>query len=163
MITQKELKRKLHYDPLTGVFTWLVRPAKWLDAGANAGSIQKNGYVSISIDNKKYYAHRLAWLYMTGSWPKGKIDHKDTDKSNCAWSNLREATPTQNNCNTNLRSDNTSGHKGVSWRKDKQRWCAEVKLNGKRVHCSYHHNINDAISAADNARDVFHKDFACNG
>ena len=81
MITQARLKELLTYDPETGYFTRNVN-VKGANAGERAGTITAKGYIAIGIDRKHYLAHRLAFLYMTGEWPKELVDHKDTIKIN---------------------------------------------------------------------------------
>lgn len=101
-ITQEYLKDLLHYDPATGVFKWIVprgRGRVKIKPGDVAGSSDGRGYAVIGIDGKLYRAHRLAFLYMTGSFPKHEVDHKDCDRSNNKWENLREATRSQNLAN----------------------------------------------------------------
>jgi len=53
-LTQIRLKELLHYDPDTGLFTWL-RPG-W--KGVIAGTHHPSGYIHIRVDNKPYRAHR---------------------------------------------------------------------------------------------------------
>ena len=73
-LTQAELKRQLHYDPMTGVFTWLVSFRKiW--AGKAAGSSTIGGYTKIGLNGKAYLAHRLARFYVTGERPRKKVFH----------------------------------------------------------------------------------------
>lgn len=81
--------------------------------GSIAGSLKKDGRIWIRIDGIKYTAHRLAWLYMTGSWPTDMIDHKDLNRENNAWSNLREATNSTNKMNTGPQTNNKLGIKNV--------------------------------------------------
>lgn len=86
MITQDELKERIHYDPETGIFTWLKARPKVL-AREKCGSIDK-GFLTIYLE-KGYYAHHLAWIYMTGEFPKDAyILFKDNDKLNLKFSNL---------------------------------------------------------------------------
>jgi len=93
MITQKELKELLHYNPDTGIFTRLIKTASSVQIGDVAGCKHKaNGYIIINVLGIPYRAHRLAWLYMTGRWPKHQVDHDDHIRHNNKWSNLFEAT-----------------------------------------------------------------------
>ena len=62
MITQAELKENIHYDPLTGVFTWIK--ARGFIAKGSPASGEK-----ITFKNKRYSKPHLAWLYMTGVYP----------------------------------------------------------------------------------------------
>jgi hypothetical protein len=76
-------------------------------------------------------AHRLAYLYMTGEWPPAGIDHRDTNRSNNRWNNLRAATQLQNSTNSSIRIDNTSGYKGVYWHIGARKWRAQIVSKGK--------------------------------
>src|ERR1035437_1915044 len=118
-IQWEQLFQLLHYEPQTGLFTSRVTGRSFI-AGAVAGHIRTDRYVRISLGNVSYYAHQLAWFFVTGKWVD-LIDHEDTNPSNNRWANLREATPTQSVGNTNLATDNTSGFKGVSFRNGKFR------------------------------------------
>lgn len=129
MITDKELKEILNYDPDSGVFIRKKNSGGIL-AGTIAGSVHA-GYRQISVNGKKYYAHRLAWLYMTGDMPTFEIDHINGDKDDNRWANLREASHTNNVMNIGLRSDNSSGYKGVS--KKRNSWQARIWLDGKQT------------------------------
>lgn len=124
ILTQQILKNILKYDKYTGIFTWLINIKK-IKFGDIAGSITKNGYTQIMIDGKNYKAHRLAWLYVLGKWPENDIDHKDRNKSNNIWENLRDVTRSLNMLNTGLRIDNTSGVTGVSYVTSRKMWQAD--------------------------------------
>ena len=129
MLTAERLRELLHYDPVTGVFTWRLRRGRIM-TGSVAGALGSQGYVEIRIDYQLHLAHRLAWIYMTGSWPTHTIDHRDLDRGNNTWSNLREATYSQNNCNR--RGRNRTGFKGV--RKHGDRFCAQISVSGVYRH-----------------------------
>jgi hypothetical protein len=75
MITLERLREVLEYNPESGVWVWLVTSSRRRGAGKIAGSLDNNGYVVIRVDRAIYKAHRLAWLYMTGEWPRSTIDH----------------------------------------------------------------------------------------
>jgi len=111
-ITQEYLKSILHYDPLTGIFTWIKHYFKRL-VGKQAGGIKQDGYRNIKINNKEYMSARLACLYMKGRWPLEEMDHKDTNRANDKWENLREATRAENTRNRNAKITSLIGLKGV--------------------------------------------------
>jgi hypothetical protein len=141
-LTYDMLRAALSYDPDTGMFVWKYR-AHILErvnsrvAGKVAGSLRPSGYLSVQIEGESYQIHRLAWLYMTGEWPKGGIDHKDLNRSNNQWSNLRCADQSKNMANQKICPRNTSGFKGVSWNKEKKKWQAYIKVNKKRKALGY--------------------------
>jgi hypothetical protein len=130
MITAQELRRVMRYDPATGQFTNLVRRGP-LAPGDVCGSIRKSGYVCIGAAGKLHLAHRLAWLYVHGEFPSGHIDHANGNPTDNRIANLRECTISQNLANARRRSDNTSGHKGVSWHKKNQNWRVRI-MTAKR-------------------------------
>ena len=100
MITATRLREILHYDPETGVWTWIDPPKHNSRlTGQVAGNVRSDGYRLIRIRSVAYYSSRLACLYMTGEWPKEEMDHIDRNPSNDQWSNLREATSSDNKYN----------------------------------------------------------------
>jgi HNH endonuclease len=129
-MTPERLRELLSYDEHTGEFLRLVDRGRER-AGTMAGTINSRGYRCIKIDRKLYKAHRLAWLYMTGSWPSAEIDHIDVNPSNNRFSNLRLATRAQNSMNKKVQLNNTCGFKGV--RKNGTRWEARIRIEGQLV------------------------------
>jgi hypothetical protein len=129
-ITAAKLREVLHYDPETGVFTWLVNISLKVKAGDIAGSDHGGGYIEIGIFDRSYLAHRLAWLYTHRQLPR-KVDHKDGNKKNNRIRNLRKCTSTQNVANRKISKTNKSGFKGVSWSKSNGRWVAFIGVEGK--------------------------------
>ena len=95
-LTADRLREVLLYEPATGEFTWIRRKGT---KRPSAGYINHYGYRVIVVDQQNYHAHRLAWLYVHGTWPACLVDHVDYDKSNNAISNLREASETENQRN----------------------------------------------------------------
>lgn len=138
MLDQERLKSLLLYDPLTGVFTWRRREENGWNPKFNlqeAGRVmdRRIPYRQIVIDHKTHYAHRLAWLYMTGEWPKEYVDHKNRDGLDNSWDNLREATNAQNQFNSKVPSTNTTGFKGIRFIKKSNRYRAEIRFgSGKK-------------------------------
>ena len=118
----------MDYDPDTGLFRWRVKTGRSVHIGAVAGHFAKRGYVEIRIDGHLWHAHRLAWLWMTGSWPIAEIDHKNKDRNDTRWSNLREATHGQNGVHKGANKNNKFGIKGVRMRRG--RFEAHIWKNG---------------------------------
>ncbi len=157
-LTQEYLKSILHYDPKTGLWRWTV-PKIHRDLSKPAGS-PENGYLIIVIDCVNYRAHRLAFLYMTGAWPEKDVDHKDLNRSNNKWENLREADDRKNQGNQNAYLNNKSGYKGVSWDKKAKKWKAQIGMNGKRINLGRFEKIEDASFAYEEAAINYFKEFA---
>lgn len=131
-LTQERLKELLFYDPDTGVWTW-KNGGRGRRKNHIAGWRCGEGYILIYVDGEQFYAHRLAFLYMTGSWPAEDTDHKDMDRSNNRWNNLREATRGENHRNKVARKDSSSGLKGVIRDKERGAWQARITVGGKTV------------------------------
>jgi hypothetical protein len=111
-LTLERLKELLSYNRRTGAWRWRVKRNGIRDDGI-AGTV-RDGYVYIMIDGKFHCAHVLAWFYVTGEWPPNQVDHRNTNRSDNRWRNLRAATPSQNRANGRVNRDNKSGIKGVS-------------------------------------------------
>lgn len=99
VVDQEFLQHVLHYDKLTGEWTWIHPLARSLRVGDRAGTRRADGRLQIHVGGKCYLASRLAWLYVTGKWPEHEIDHKNRIKSDDRWDNLREATHSENQYN----------------------------------------------------------------
>lgn len=156
-ITAEYLRAIYQYDPITGVFTRRTNRRRW-KAGSIAGSKDKAGYIRIVIDGEQYYAHCLAWLYMTGVWPERKIDHKDLNKARNVWDNLRLATNVQNSVNKGLNRNNSTGAKGVVAYGKLYR--AYIKHEGRQIHLGYYDKIEDASKAYESAAKKLWGEFA---
>ena len=128
MISHAKLLALLAYCKRTGAFTWRVCRGPRA-AGSTAGTLNHHGYIQICIDGKKYQAHRLAWFYVKGEWPRHEIDHRDRLRSNNRWRNLRNATSKQNKENT--------GSEGVNWHRRDRTWRAYIGHLGRRIHLGY--------------------------
>lgn len=129
-LTLNELRESLHYDANTGIFTWLARAAKAIHVGDVAGNTNKFGYTTIGFKKKIYKAHRLAWLYIYGTWPDGLIDHVNGVKSDNRIINLRVVNETGNSENVRRPNKrNKSGFMGVILFQNK--WRASITINKK--------------------------------
>lgn len=146
MIPISYLRRHLRYDPLTGLLWWKVRK-RGRRVNRPAGRIAENRYVTVGIDYQQYMAHHVIWALQTGKWPKREIDHKNRKMTDNAWTNLRQATVSQNRANSSLRKDNASGAKGVSWHGPRAKWRARCHVNGRELHLGLFTNFDDACAA----------------
>jgi len=157
MITQKELKEILHYNPKTGVFVWKVRPCHNSHSKAwdIAGCRIHIGYIVISFKSKVYYAHRLAWLYIYGGWPKDQIDHVNHRRDDNRLINLREATNKSNGRNQSFSLSNTSGITGICWNKKAKRWIAQMTFNNKNMYLGCFKGKFEAMCARKSAENKY--------
>lgn len=141
------IREQLGYNPCTGELTWLVHRQK-VRPGTVAGTLDKStGYRQVRVGGKIIYAHRLAWLLATGEWPESRIDHKNGAKDDNRFCNLREATPTQNAYNSKVRSDSPFGKRGVTFDKERGKYTAHIKVDGKSKRLGRWDNIEDADMA----------------
>lgn len=127
-LTQERLKGLLRYDPETGAFSY--PPSRRKPNGRPAGCARGNGYWFIRIAGRAYYAHRLAWLYMTGEWPSEFVDHINADKADNRWSNLRQASNAQNIQNRPFYG-NRAGLKGAHFVEREGVYASSIRVNGK--------------------------------
>jgi hypothetical protein len=159
MLSQSRLKELLHYDPATGVWTWLVdRPGKGAKVGDHPAHLEGSGYLQFSVDGRNYRSCRLAWLYMTGEWPPSQIDHEDRNRTNDRWTNLRLATHSQNKANSGAYANNSLGVKGVGTtaRMKSKPYRARIQVDGSAVHLGYFATPEQANAAyAEAARRYF--------
>jgi len=149
-LTADKLRKILKYDPATGLFEWL-QPSPGRKLGAPIGKVVGDWYVQLMIGGKNYKGHRLAWLYMTGNWPQQEIDHKDRDRRNNAWANLRLVSHKQNAENVAVRRHSSSQVKGVYWDKVRRKWEAYITHNKRRKHLGRFVLLSDAILARSKA------------
>lgn len=156
-LTISRLKSLLEYFPDTGRFVWKVSIGN-VKAGSPAGCDNGAGYVKIRIDNKKYRAHRLAWVYVYGVWPNKDLDHKDRVRNNNAISNLREATPKENRANSICPPPPPrfaqKGEEGSVWfRKDRNVWRVRLRVNGKHQQVGHFKTKGEADAALERVRE----------
>ena len=99
MITQSILASHLTYSPSSGLFTWNQQRGR-VKKGEIAGTVNSNGYTQIRINGRIYLAHRLAWLYVHGEFPKPMIDNVNRNRQDNKIQMLSLATKRQNAQNT---------------------------------------------------------------
>ena len=129
ILSQESLRALLHYDPDTGIFTWLVTRGRAV-AGSKAGTLTSLGYINIRINYKPYKAHRLAWLYLYEYMPE-EIGHDNGNPRDNRISNLVDITHAENMKNIKKRKDNSSGCMGVHFCNTTGKWVARQWDKGK--------------------------------
>lgn len=153
LIDHDVLLSALRYEPETGQFYW----SEWWDgrlAGKCAGTVTLNGYRQIHLSGQYYLAHRLAWFYVHGQWPKNYIDHINNDKLDNRIANLRDTTQKVNMRNLKRpRRDNASGFTGVSFHKQSGKFMARITdLDGSYRYLGLYPSAELASSAYQEAR-----------
>jgi hypothetical protein len=149
MLTQERLKELLNYDSETGIFTRKTSIAGH-KAGSISGASQNKGYIQMYVDGKNYLAHRLAWLYVYGCFPKYQIDHINRNKKDNRIVNLRDVSNSINQHNNTLRSHNTSGTTGVMFSQKRKHWVSQIHIDNKRIYLGTFKDKEMAIQARKN-------------
>lgn len=153
-LTAANLRDRVIYDPETGEMTWRKTKNWRVQAGKRVGYLcATQGYWMTMLDDRMYSQHRLAWLYMTGNWPKGQIDHINHDRADNRWANLRDVSQAVNLQN---RSGPCRGRKyqlprGVEYLRGPgrvKRYRAVVTAYGKRYRGSYYMTAKEAEAEA---------------
>jgi len=138
-LTQSRLKKEFTYDPLTGVF---IRKATSEVSGCLA-----RGYLSFRIGGQLFLAHRLAWLFVYGEFPKEQLDHINHSRADNRIANLREVSNQDNSKNSTMYKNNTSGVVGVTWDKRRGRWKASICIDYKTIHLGRFSKFSEAVDA----------------
>lgn len=135
------------YEWLVGMGSWF---ANFYPDYADGGRFLALRNV-IRPDGKRttLYMHRVIMDAQPGEY----VDHIDGTPLNNERENLRIVTNSQNNMNKGSRSDNTSGRRGVYWHKAVKKWCAEIKVNGEKIHLGLFEDLEAASAAHEAARD----------
>lgn len=138
-LSAARLREVLHYDAETGIFTRKLRTAQRHQIGDRAdfqiAAGASTGYRRVSVDSERYLAHRVAWLYVHGEWPREFIDHVNGVRSDNRVANLRPATHRLNMENRRTpRADNACGFLGVVFHAPTEQWRARIQVKGKGRH-----------------------------
>lgn len=170
------LRKLLRYDPETGKLYWLPRTPDMFNPGrrgrdANCKRWNKHfaekeafgicplGYCRGRLFNQYVLAHRVVWALSYGYWPRALIDHINGDRADNRLSNLREATYSDNVCNSARSKRNSSGYKGVFACSQPGKWRARICKNGKSVNLGSFRSAKEAHAAYAAASDRYHGDF----
>lgn len=156
MLTQARLKELLSYNPETGEFTRIKRTGRSKPVGTVIKTPHNAGYVTAAIDGEEYLQHRLVWLYVYGHFPTADLDHINGRRSDNRLANLRQAARFENHQNKGIQSNNTSGHIGVSWRKNRGRWIAQIRTLGVNRYLGSYKTAEEARDAYLRAKEAMH-------
>lgn len=140
----EEVNDKLKYE--NGNLIW--REARGSAAkGSIAGSKATHGYLSVGINGKNHYVHRIVWLLHHGYLPENEIDHINRNKADNRIENLREVSTQCNRRNYGTCKKNTSGVKGISWHKDAKKWMPGITINKRGYNLGLYKDFNEAVLA----------------
>jgi HNH endonuclease len=161
-MTQEEAHRLFEYRD--GELFWKIRPAMRTQIGDKVGGINgtKQPYLRTRYKGQRFMVHQIVFLMHHGFFPN-IVDHIDGNVQNNTIENLRQATSSQNSQNQKLHTNNKSGHRCVSWHKHHQAWFVKVAAKGKVVLTRYIKDFELACLAADEARDIYHGNYAFKG
>jgi hypothetical protein len=154
-----EIRRRVHYDPLTGKMTWLRAKANGIKPGTEVGGVNAQGYRSFSYRQHVIKVHRLAFAFTHGRWPEPYCDHINGDKLDNRACNLRECSPLQSAQNRCLFKNSKSGIKGVSWDREARKWRARAWMHGRAKLSGRFGRLEDAITFVKQAREQLHGEF----
>lgn len=156
-LTAERLRELLDYDRETGVFTWAAAARSIRQHGRVAGCA-KGARVLIGVCGRQYFAHRLAVLHVTGSWPTAHVDHRSGESSDNRWTNLRDVSPSVNAQNQRrAHKGSVSRFLGVYWRKDRKKWQATITVNRRPIHLGLFEREEDAGAAYLEAKRRLHE------
>lgn len=153
-LSQEDLRALIAYSPVDGVFRWRKSPGSRELLDGEAGTVMRTSFadyrvITITVDGiqRRYLAHRLAFLYMNGAlpnYPEEVVDHIDGNGLNNKWGNLRITDHIGNSRNQKISVRNTSGVTGVSWDKSVGAYQVYITVRGKKIHLGYADDLQEA-------------------
>lgn len=144
--TKAEMAALVLYDPSTGVMKW--------KNGRQITCINSKGYLVFKSNRRQFYVHRVAWVLMTGQWPKENVDHINQIRSDNRWSNLREASYSQNAINR------SSARAGITFDKRLQKFEVRIQKSGRRERIGFFASFDEAKAARLSAERKLFGEFA---
>lgn len=141
-----KLRETYYYNKQFGIF---VRRKSYGRAkvGLIAGTVSSHGYIRMCVNGYQEYAHRLAFLYVTGSFPDKGVDHINGVRTDNRWSNIRDVSQAINCKNASKRKDNVSGVTGVYWDSSRKKWAVQITSGGHTESLGRFDHKIDAINA----------------
>jgi hypothetical protein len=154
-INVDEVREVFDYNEETGDLIWNIRKGPRANIGDVAGCYNNTGYRQIKYKGKPYLSHRLIWLYVYGYFPIDEIDHIDGDRANNRISNLRAVSRQENQKNTKLSKNSSTGIIGVYWNKNTSKWQAHITINWKQIYLGIFSDFFEACCARKSAESKY--------
>lgn len=159
-LTQSKIHSLFEYRE-DGNLLWKVSSTNRVRIGDIVGYLNIAGYHRVQIDRKKYFLHRLIYMYHHGSLTPGMdIDHIDGNKSNNRIENLREITHSQNLMNAKINKNSKTGVKGVYFSKKAKKYQTQLVINGKNTYLGTYSTLEEAEKVMKEAREKYHGEYA---
>lgn len=143
----EQYRSALQYVPETGALLWKATTGPRCRVGAVAGSIDTHGYRQIKIHGKTILAHRIVWAMFNDRMPLGRLDHINGNRLDNRIENLREVTDSQSAFNIGMKANNTTGAKGVCYRRSTGRWLVQIGVGGRKLFVGSFASKEEAITA----------------
>lgn len=161
MITIERIREMFDYDPSSGSLLWRKhsrRPDRiGKEAGASYGS---SAHRRVTVDGKRYMKSWIVWAHYYGEFPSRTPDHEDNNSANDRIGNLRLATKAQNAMNSKIRSDSSTGLKGVSYIKRTGHFYASIYVSGRTINLGRYMSKLEAHAAYIAAAEKYFGEFA---
>jgi len=159
-VTGTTMAMFLDYNPETGAFYRKLKTGPNSYPGEEITCLNDEGYIIVTMMGARLRAHRLAWVWMTGNWPKEDIDHINGNRADNRFINLRGATRSQNLQNSGMRSYNKTGYKGVHFCNQRQKYVAQIRINKKATCLGRFETLEEASAVRIAAEKRFYGEFA---
>lgn len=139
---------------------WVNPVSSRVKAGDIVKTENNKGYLILNFNNKRYLVHRILWIIRNGEIPNSlQVDHMNGNKKDNSPDNLRLCTHSQNIMNQKVRSDNSSGVKGLHYNISDKLWECYVESNRKRCRKKFKEK-DDAMNWLKENRLKLHGEFS---
>ncbi len=147
-MNQNDLKELFYYKE--GNLLWKVSRGNRAKIDGIAGSFDSsNGYRHVMLNKKKFYIHRLVWIYHNGEIPAGmQIDHIDRCRTNNNIENLRVLSEKNNKRNV----------AGVGAYQIGDKYMAAIRIDGKNEYLGYFNTKEEAMNRYNKAKEIILKE-----